>query len=64
MPKLAKNNTTGVKGVTKNKLTGKYIANIRIGGVTVYLGSFNTLQEAENAMNQKENSVAFFNLIF
>ena len=43
---IAKNNSSGVRGVYKNKRTGRWCAQITFQGKTKYLGSFETLREA------------------
>lgn len=48
-PCLQRNNTTGVTGVSQVKKTGKFIARIGYGGKVIYLGVFNTLEEAIKA---------------
>lgn len=40
------NNTTGFKGVTRDKNTGRYQARIRANKTTFYLGCFDTAKEA------------------
>lgn len=50
--KLSKNNTTGVKGVTKVK--NRYRANITISNKKIFLGSFETLSEAARARKRAE----------
>lgn len=54
--KLKTNNSTGYKGVSKNR--GKYQAQIRVEGKRLMLGRFNTMQEASVAYEQK--AVEFF----
>lgn len=46
-----KNNTSGAKGVVKKG--NKYYARIGFNGVKLFIGSFNTLEEAEVAYVQK-----------
>ena len=43
---LNKNNKTGYKGITFNKKTNKYIANIFRAGKGIYLGSYSNIEEA------------------
>jgi hypothetical protein len=45
-----RNNTSGFKGVTRNH--GRWAANIRISGVTIYLGNFGTPEEAADAYDE------------
>lgn len=47
-------NTSGVKGVSFNAQTGKWIARIQIGGYRETLGSFDTYEQAVEARLQKE----------
>lgn len=46
---LAKNNTTGYKGVSERK--GKYEAHIRIDGVLQHLGNYDNKEDAAKAYN-------------
>jgi hypothetical protein len=46
-------NKTGYKGVYWNKKNRKYVANIGVGGTCVYLGSFETAEDAALAYNQR-----------
>lgn len=46
------NNVLGVKGVKRHR--DKFVARISAGGVTHYLGIFETLEEAINARRQAE----------
>lgn len=48
--RLNKNSSTGVKGVSLHKQTGKYQATIMIGRSSVYLGLYETLGEAEEVV--------------
>ena len=49
--KMSKNNTSGVKGVSWNKGTKKWEANINIAGVRFNLGHFETLEKAKEAID-------------
>ena len=51
--KLSKNNTTGVKGVTKMK-NGRYRVGIMIGGKQKHLGVCDTIEEAEEIRKEGE----------
>lgn len=44
-----KSNTTGFKGVSVQKSSGKYLANIGLNGKLKYLGTFSTPEEAHAA---------------
>lgn len=44
-----KNNTSGFKGVTRNKYKGNWIAQIKINGKHLSLGRFDDIQEAARA---------------
>lgn len=48
------NNKTGVNGVYYDKSRNKYVAKIRVNYKQIYLGRFNTLEEAENARKNAE----------
>lgn len=52
--KLSKANTSGVKGVSFNKRTGKYRAYIYLRGKQKYLGDFSELEDAANARKEAE----------
>lgn len=52
--KKSKNNTSGFKGVTKNKRNGKWIAQIAFKRKNIYLGEFVDIQDAVNARKQAE----------
>ena len=47
--KLAKNNTSGVKGVSYNKRDKKWISRITVDGTTITLGYFDNIEDAKNA---------------
>ena len=51
---IARNNTSGVRGVYKSKKTGRWCAQITFQGKTRYLGSFETLREAKLARERGE----------
>ena len=51
---IAKNNSSGVRGVYKNKRTGRWCAQITFRGKTRYLGSYETLREARIARERGE----------
>lgn len=53
--KIRSDNSTGVKGVYYEKRSGKYIANIGIKRRIIYLGRFDTLEEATRARKIAEN---------
>lgn len=48
------NNTTGVKGVTRETRTGHFVAQICVDGHNKRLGTFRTLKEAADARRQAE----------
>ncbi|WBL18505.1 AP2 domain-containing protein [Citricoccus sp. NR2] len=48
-----KNSTTGLRGVTRHKLTGKFAAAVRHQGETHHLGLFVTAEEAGEAARAK-----------
>jgi hypothetical protein len=48
-----KNNTSGIKGVTFCKCTGKWRAQIMVNGKTIKIGRFATKEQAAEAYKQK-----------
>ncbi|ADJ55368.1 HNH endonuclease [Escherichia phage RB16] len=48
--KIRKDNTSGIKGVSFHKRTGKWQAKCRVDGIVHYLGLFHTTTEAESAV--------------
>ena len=55
--KLHKNNTSGVKGVSWNKQTKKWKAEIRANGYSSFLGRFNTLDDAKIAIEKARKNL-------
>ena len=51
---IAKNNSSGVRGVYQNKRSGRWCAQITFKGKTKYLGSYGTLLEAKIARERGE----------
>ena len=51
---IARNNSSGIRGVYKNKRTNRWCAQITFQGKTRYLGSYETLREAANARRKGE----------
>ena len=51
---VAKNNSSGIRGVYQSKKTGKWCAQITFQGKTRYLGSYDTLMEAARARERGE----------
>ena len=49
--RIYKNNKSGYRGVSFNKSLNKYIAQIRVNKINIYLGSFQTAVEAGIAYN-------------
>lgn len=47
---IRSHNTSGVKGVYRNKIKNKWVAGIRANREYIYLGSFNQLEDAEAAV--------------
>ena len=52
--KVASNNTTGVTGVTFVKRTNKYMARIKHNQKEIFLGNFDTLEEATKVRKEAE----------
>lgn len=55
--KLSKANKTGVKGVCFCNRRNKYIASIRANGTDMYLGGYETLDEASNVRKKYEEQL-------
>jgi hypothetical protein len=55
--KIGSNNTSGVKGVYYDKKRNTWKAQINIDGIRVYLGRFNTIEEAKQVRVKKANEV-------
>jgi hypothetical protein len=53
---LQSNNTSGVIGVRKSK-SGKWEARYGLNGKKIYIGTYNTIEEAEQARIKKVNEV-------
>jgi hypothetical protein len=54
---LSSKNTSGFKGVTFHKGDNKWQSQIKIDGRNIYLGSFNTIEEAIEVRQLKANQV-------
>lgn len=52
--KVRSDSSTGVKGVSFEKSTGKYRASIGIKGKNIFLGRFSTIEQAKSARKQAE----------
>lgn len=52
-----KNNTTGVKGISFDKRSGRYQAQIQVEGKKYWLGYFNTLEEAAIVIQKKREEL-------
>jgi len=50
--KIYTNNKTGYKGCTLNKITGKYLAGIRVNNKQIWLGTYETAKEAALIYNK------------
>lgn len=57
--RLPKNNTSGIIGVSWNKKTGKWTAQIKVNRRTVHLGSFPNIEEAAKARKFAESRLGF-----
>lgn len=51
--KLSKNNTSGIKGVQKAR-SGRWVARLSLGGKNMYLGTYDTIEEAAQARKEAE----------
>lgn len=51
--KLSKNNTSGVKGVRKAR-SGRWVACLMLNGKNIYLGTYDTIEEAAEARRKGE----------
>lgn len=56
--KLSKANTSGVKGITFDKKSKKWLAQIMINGRNIYIGRFRNIEDAKQARVNKAN-IAF-----
>lgn len=54
---LARNNTSGVRGVSWNSKTKRWTAVIRHNGTGIYVGSFRELEDAKVAVVAKRNQL-------
>lgn len=59
--KLSKNNTSGVKGVRKAR-SGRWVACLMLNGKNIYLGTYDTIEEAAEARRKGEEK--YFNPLF
>ena len=48
--RMSKNNTSGVKGLTWNKPMKKWMARVKVDGVSVHVGYFNSKTKAKKAL--------------
>jgi len=55
--KINKNNTSKVKGVCFDKNRNKWRAHMKIDGISIHIGSYNTLGEAKEARVKRANEV-------
>ena len=53
--KLSKANTSGVKGVSYDKRKTKWRAQIRLDGIKIHIGYFDTIEEAKQARIKRAN---------
>lgn len=51
---INKNNTTGKKGVSFDKNKQKFVARIQVRKKSIYLGAFNSFEEAANARDEAD----------
>ena len=59
--KLHKNNTVGCHGVYRNRNGNRYYAKIRVKNKQIYLGTYDTIEEARKA--RKEGEIKYFSPI-
>jgi len=55
--KISNRNTSGAKGVTWVKNANKWLAQIKIDGINIYLGLYDTLEDAKEARIKRANEV-------
>lgn len=55
--KLSKNNTSGIKGITWDKGTQKWRADITFKGVAYYLGRYDKIEDAKRIREGAENEL-------
>lgn len=55
--KVRKNSSTGIRGVTRNQTTGKYVAYIYVNGKNKYLGAFKDPEEAKAVREEAEEKL-------
>ena len=51
---IKSNNTSGVKGVSLKLKTNKWVASIKLDGVSIHIGCFDNLEDAKQARIKKE----------
>lgn len=54
---IGKNNTSGIKGVSYHKKSGKWRAQIRVQGKNYYLGIYERIEDAAAAREKAEDQV-------
>lgn len=57
--KLSRNNTSGVTGVCRHKLTGKWQTKIKVNGKDKHLGLFEDLEDAASARKEAEEKYGY-----
>lgn len=57
--KLPKNNSSGFVGVRWNTRLGKWTAEVKVGRKSIYLGAFQSLEEAVNARQRANEEYSF-----
>jgi hypothetical protein len=55
--KISNRNTSGAKGIYWHKNANKWHAQIKIDGISIHIGLYNTLEEAKEARVKRANEV-------
>ena len=55
--KISTKNISGIKGVFFDKSRNKWRAEIKLDGIAIYIGRYNTLEEAQHARIKRANEI-------